>query len=622
MPSLNAVEFAAAAFAVTAVTVLAVAAVRAMRKSDRYRALWRDVCSILELTYSTDQLAEAMLNVVSRVLPAERHSLYIVDRHDPDTLVLRRTMETSRSSIRRAPHSNNWDPIVRPSLDVDLHRPLPTLETRQCAGEIIRIGTGSHRTIVAPLIDKNGTIVGAIRSSSGASPGAAKAAMPTLRALLPALGVLAGTIARTEKEKGEHRSKSGAAEGFAIAASHAFSPQLLMEAIVESVSLTAGAKGWLISRGGGAPNSMEYLHSGLPERAIEKLLSILPGSSVPGQSVSGTGGARYSITPMVFEGEPSSAILISFLSQQGQSGAAAFVFDEDRQVGPYVGRFLTTMTAQIGGLFDDVAVGPGLHRQYLNSLTTLVSAVESQSAFSRGHSERVARLAYEIALELGFSESIAESVHVAAYLRDVGTAALKSGLALGDGRFSQDDGEAHDLHVTLGAALVKPADNEGVIESTILHHHERYDGFGFPRGLKGDAIPIGARVVAAADAFHNLVMSTQHRTAIPFGAALDSIKATSSRRLDPTVVTALLSVFRKKRETPGRSGKTLEPCWAMLQCPRAVRDTCPAGGLDVLCWELPDTRCALLGADHRSCPVFTEYHDRLHGKRVVGSDLH
>jgi putative nucleotidyltransferase with HDIG domain len=168
-------------------------------------------------------------------------------------------------------------------------------------------------------------------------------------------------------------------------------------------------------------------------------------------------------------------------------------------------------------------------------LGELVAAFERAEPCVRGHSERVAALSQQLAVRVGLSPDEAEIIGQAGLLHDIGQAGLVSGDA------GSDCSTLSGRHAIIGAHLVAPFDFLALAAPMIRHHHERLDGSGHPDGVRGLAIPVGARIIAVADEYDRL---TEGAASIgrPRGPARELLAREAGRTLDSTVVSALLEL--------------------------------------------------------------------------------
>lgn len=186
----------------------------------------------------------------------------------------------------------------------------------------------------------------------------------------------------------------------------------------------------------------------------------------------------------------------------------------------------------------------------LATLHRLNVVFEARDARSHGHSERVARHAERIARQLGLSQEEVAKVKLAASLHDVGKVGLPRAILLEEGSLTEDQGAVVERHVDHGAEKIVAAGAPDVA-AIVRHHHERVDGAGYPDGLAGDDIPIGARIVAVADSFDKLACDGPPRTANSQRNVLDALSQRAGTELDAEVVAAFAGYYSGKRAIAG-----------------------------------------------------------------------
>jgi putative nucleotidyltransferase with HDIG domain len=173
------------------------------------------------------------------------------------------------------------------------------------------------------------------------------------------------------------------------------------------------------------------------------------------------------------------------------------------------------------------------------TLNALVAAVETKDARTRGHSERVAHLCDIIAGALGLNHTEIASLRYAGMLHDVGILGVPSRVLRKVDGLSGAERQWIRQHPTRGAEIVRDIQFLQPALNGIEHHHERFDGRGYPAGLAGDDIPLFARIVAVADAFESLTTTNADRGALPVLEALDEVERRGGTQFDPVVVAAL-----------------------------------------------------------------------------------
>ncbi|NDV24675.1 HD-GYP domain-containing protein [Desulfovibrio sp. JC022] len=176
---------------------------------------------------------------------------------------------------------------------------------------------------------------------------------------------------------------------------------------------------------------------------------------------------------------------------------------------------------------------------------SLGNAIDAKDHYTCSHSEEVAVVSQALGVQLGLPERDCELLHIAGHLHDIGKIGLPDSILKKEGRLTDEEYEAVKQHPTIGADIVKPvASVSGLdhITGIILHHHERYDGGGYPHGLKGEQIPFGALIIAVADTLSAMASNRPYRQAIEFGQIVEEIKSCSGSQFDPVVVDAFLEI--------------------------------------------------------------------------------
>ncbi len=192
-------------------------------------------------------------------------------------------------------------------------------------------------------------------------------------------------------------------------------------------------------------------------------------------------------------------------------------------------------------------------KQALRSLTvsiaeTLINAMEAKDVYLRGHSRRVADLASSIAEELGLGEDTVEAIRLAGRLHDVGLIGIREAVLNKPDQLTLEEFAHVKTHVRIGMDILAPLKHLGEVLDYVHDHHERIDGTGYPRGLKGrDAISIGGRVLAAADAYDALTSRRAYRAPRMPEDTLQHLKISVNTAFDEDIYSALCSVVRRRK---------------------------------------------------------------------------
>lgn len=179
--------------------------------------------------------------------------------------------------------------------------------------------------------------------------------------------------------------------------------------------------------------------------------------------------------------------------------------------------------------------------QFSESLGT---AIDAKDPFTSRHSEEVAEIAHAIALGMGLDARTADLIHLAGHLHDIGKIGVPDDILKKKEPLTGPDWKFIRRHPDIGADILRPVEalSESGIVAMVRHHHERFDGRGYPCGLKGEAIPLGARVISLADAFSAILQHRPYRPARTFDTAVAEIINCSGTQFDPEVTAAFLKI--------------------------------------------------------------------------------
>lgn len=214
---------------------------------------------------------------------------------------------------------------------------------------------------------------------------------------------------------------------------------------------------------------------------------------------------------------------------------------ENRQLNQWLKEEVTTRTAELQ------RERMKLERLSIATLEALVNALEAKDPYMRGHSARVADLSATIAHELGIPDEEVEHVRVAGRLHDIGKIGTREAVLNKQGALTPEEFEHVKQHVVIGSQILAPLGHLGDIIPSVRHHHERWDGTGYPDGLRGEEIPIGARVIGAAEVFDALSTSRAYQEKLSPEKAIERIADLSGTVLDPRVYDAMASVVARRR---------------------------------------------------------------------------
>lgn len=185
-----------------------------------------------------------------------------------------------------------------------------------------------------------------------------------------------------------------------------------------------------------------------------------------------------------------------------------------------------------------------MQRAIAQSLLGLANALEAKDPYTRGHSERVGTASRELAVALGLGAEAVETIAQAGLLHDLGKIGVSEAVLGKRGPLAAEEWAMMRRHPLIGAQIIAPFDFLADAAVVVRHHHERCDGSGYPDGLEGTAIPLGARIVAVADVYDALTSDRPYRRAMRPGDALACLLGEAGRTLDEEVVAAFVGLVR------------------------------------------------------------------------------
>jgi len=188
---------------------------------------------------------------------------------------------------------------------------------------------------------------------------------------------------------------------------------------------------------------------------------------------------------------------------------------------------------------------------FLGAIEALVSALEAKDRYTGGHSRRVTEIALALGNELGLSAQDMEDLRWGSLLHDVGKIAVDQLIQNKPDRLTPEEYEHIMIHAHVGADIVRPLVN-GKIAEMIEHHHDHYNGSGLHQVIAGDDIPLGARILAVADAFDAMTSDRPYRSAMSREKALDEIKRCMRTQFDPVVANAFLRIMSRESNVRAR----------------------------------------------------------------------
>lgn len=238
------------------------------------------------------------------------------------------------------------------------------------------------------------------------------------------------------------------------------------------------------------------------------------------------------------------ALCVPLVSAEGTLGSVtvgshdrAFRFNSDDV------RLLSTIANHVTIAIGNIELFSSLQEAYLATVRSLAAAVDAKDPFTRGHSDRVASYAVVIAERMGLSHEQRIALEMAAYLHDIGKIGVKEEILLKPGRLTEVEMGQMRHHPLIGANILKPVGFPWPITPIVRHHHERWDGHGYPAGLRGEEIPLLARILTVADAFEAMIADRPYRKGRTMEDAIAELERCADSHFDARVVEAFVEAL-------------------------------------------------------------------------------
>ncbi|MEO0185299.1 MAG: HD domain-containing phosphohydrolase [candidate division WOR-3 bacterium] len=202
----------------------------------------------------------------------------------------------------------------------------------------------------------------------------------------------------------------------------------------------------------------------------------------------------------------------------------------------------SALANQIAIAIENASLYRELDDLFLSSIRAIVEAIDAKDPYTKGHSARVVEYALLIGEGMELDKDVLKDLELSAVLHDVGKIGIPDKILSKPGLLTDEEYAYMKRHPELGAAIVEPIRKLKKLVPDILHHHEKYDGRGYPMGLKGNQIPLGARIIAIADSFDAMTSDRPYRPRREINVALKEIKDNKGTQFDPEVAGVFLKI--------------------------------------------------------------------------------
>ncbi len=264
-----------------------------------------------------------------------------------------------------------------------------------------------------------------------------------------------------------------------------------------------------------------------------------------------------------------SVLLVPVYLRDKVQGIMVLFFSKDRHDLEYEDlNLVEAIAGQAAVALENASLYEDLEMSYFSTVKALARAIEVKDPYTYGHSEKVTEYSIAIAGQMELSEWELRNIKYAAALHDIGKIGIARKVLNKPGALSEEEFLHVKTHPQLGDSIIEPVTFLQGPRLIILHHHERYDGKGYPDGLRGDEIPLGARILSVADSYEAMMSDRPYRKALPISEAIKELDINAGTQFDPVVVKAFLEVLRRgefpEKQEPADEDMSFDSPWSRI----------------------------------------------------------
>ena len=270
----------------------------------------------------------------------------------------------------------------------------------------------------------------------------------------------------------------------------------------------------------------------------------------PGQCLTLDGGERGVLA------RGASQVLVYPIAHDGDVIGAFFVGDKkgtDTEVTNIELKMIEAAAGYVSILIENTGLYEDQHAMFLGTVRALTASIDAKDPYTCGHSERVANLAAQLARAHGLPETIVERVRIAGLVHDIGKIGVPEEVLRKPGRLTDEEFEMMKAHPAIGHHILQDIPQLDDVLPGVLHHHERFDGRGYPQKIAGESIPLMARIIALADSFDAMSSNRTYRAAMSRERVLTEIRQCAGSQFDPDLAEIFVRLdFREYDEAAAR----------------------------------------------------------------------
>lgn len=242
--------------------------------------------------------------------------------------------------------------------------------------------------------------------------------------------------------------------------------------------------------------------------------------------------ASFISVPLAYQGKVPAVLIL--LKREGSAGYR-----------PSDVEFISILSGQAVIAIENAKLFSELEKCHFESMKALAQAIEEKDLYTRGHCDRMVEYALAIADRLGLSAEEKKHLGYGAALHDIGKIGIHELILNKSGKLTDHEYEIMKAHPMMGAEIIKGVDFLNDVVPMIYYHQERYDGKGYPKGLVGEEIPVGARIIAILDTFDAMTSDRPYRKALPMEVAFAELRRCTGTQFDPKIVETLIEIIKE-----------------------------------------------------------------------------
>jgi putative nucleotidyltransferase with HDIG domain len=243
--------------------------------------------------------------------------------------------------------------------------------------------------------------------------------------------------------------------------------------------------------------------------------------------------------------EPKSLFIFPLVAGEQLVGLALFISKTEAKLEQKTLKTVTAISNEIAKCIKNANRYLELKHSYMEAVAALIHAIEGKDKYQKGHSEVVAELAGLVAAAMKLPPENVELIRIAGLLHDIGKVAISEQILLKKEKLTVDEHVALKMHTIISSSIVRRVDKDNKLLPIVLYHHERYDGSGYPEGLRGEAIPVGARILTVCDAYKAMISDRPYRKGLAKQEAVAELKRCAGTQFDPEIVKVFIGTLSK-----------------------------------------------------------------------------